>query len=123
MSTSIANWGEAKLGTFEQLWTEITFWCVIGTGTVYLCAGVLFVRALTRRSVHYMWIPAVSCILGGIIGIFSGGIASLVLAAIYVSVPYAIGADTAFGLGIGLALLITYFQIGRADFSHHSPPV
>jgi hypothetical protein len=123
MSNKISQWGEAQLGTFEELWTEITFWCVIGTGTVYFCAGVLFVRALAKKWVFYLWVPIVACILGAIIGVFSGGIAALVLAAIYVSVPYSLGADTAFGLGTGLALLITYFQIGRADFSHHSPPV
>jgi hypothetical protein len=106
------------------MWVAITFWCVVGVSVVYCGAGILLVRALPKvHWIHFTWVPIASALLGCIIGLLSGGITSLVLAAVYVSVPYSIGADTAFGLGFGLALLITYFQLGRADFSQDSPPI
>jgi hypothetical protein len=40
------------------------------------------------------------------------------IAAIYTSIPFSIGLDVAAGIGIGSALVIVYFHLGRGDFIH-----
>ena len=40
---------------------------------------------------------------------------AMLLSGIYVSIPYRIGTDIAAGLGLGQAIIITYFHLGR-DF-------
>ena len=40
------------------------------------------------------------------------------VALIYVSIPYTVGIDTVAGLGIGQAIIIIYFHLGRGDFVH-----
>lgn len=80
---------------------------------------------LNSWRVFRIWalIPLSSALLGFIIGTVSGGIVAVMLAAIYVSIPYRIGADTAFGLGVGMSMLIAYVQLGRKDFAYMSPRV
>lgn len=44
--------------------------------------------------------------------------AGALIAAMYRAVPYDVGIDAAAGLGIGQALIIIYFHLGRGDFVH-----
>jgi len=63
-------------------------------------------------------IPLCSLVIGAITGFLQGCIASALVAALYYSIPYDVGIDIAAGLGIGQALVIVYFHLGRADFVH-----
>lgn len=62
--------------------------------------------------------PLGSTIIGAAFGFVQVAITSALIAAIYMSVPYAIGVDTAAGLGIGQAIVFIYFHLGRSDFIH-----
>ena len=42
----------------------------------------------------------------------------LLLSCRLAAIPYPVGIDIAAGLGIGHAICITYFHLGRADFIH-----
>eukprot|EP00474_Spongospora_subterranea_P008345 CRZ08803.1 hypothetical protein [Spongospora subterranea] len=103
----------AVLDTFPELWTHITLWTVAGVGTVYLCAGIWACCVISKPLTLYLWVPLLSAFIGALLGFASGGLSALLIAAIYVSIPYSIGIDVAAGLGIGQAAVITYFHLGR----------
>ncbi len=67
---------------------------------------------------QWAWVPLGSVIVGASFGFVNTAIMSSLIAAVYLSVPYAIGIDTAAGLGIGQAIVFTYFHLGRSDFIH-----
>ena len=39
---------------------------------------------------------------------------------IYASIDYSIGTDVAVGLGIGQAVILIYFNLGRGSFVYHN---
>lgn len=110
----------AELDTFEELWSYITMWTVACTSITYALAGMLGLRVL-RDKKRYAWLPLATALLGSLNGFLTGAVSSCMLAAIYVAIPYPIGFDTAFGLGFGQAMLISYFQLGRSDYADESP--
>ncbi len=72
----------------------------------------------TATHPQWAWVPLGSVIVGASFGFVNTAIMSSLIAAVYLSVPYAIGIDTAAGLGIGQAIVFTYFHLGRSDFIH-----
>jgi hypothetical protein len=67
---------------------------------------------------RWVWLPLAMMALGAVLGFLDGALPAALIAALYHSIPYAIGIDVAGGIGIGQALIITYFHLGRADFIH-----
>ncbi len=85
----------------------------------FFVAGVVAVRmGDVATGYKWMWLPLAMLCLGAVIGFIDGAFPAALIAAIYQSIPYAIGIDVAGGIGIGQAMIITYFQLGRADFIH-----
>ena len=99
------------LESFSELWSYITLYTVAGCAAVYFGAGVRACRVLEYRRSRwstYIWVPLATASLGAVLGFISGALSALVLSALYVSIPYAIGTDVAAGLGIGQAAIVTY---------------
>lgn len=100
-----------------ELWVHLTLWTMVGTAFCFFIAGVWMCRVAQTKHLWF-WVPIGSVILGGCVGFFQGAISAALIAAIYMSVPYYVGVDGAAGLGVGQAIIITYFQLGRGDFIH-----
>lgn len=100
-----------------EIWLHVICWTMACVGTFFLGAGVIGVAKSGSR-LSLILIPLLWATLGLFVGMAEGGLSSLLVAAIYNSVPYAVGIDTAAGIGVGQGLLMVYFHLGRGDFVH-----
>ena len=105
------------LSSFSDLWVYFTLWTMGGVGVAFFVAGVIACR-VDSAAYKWTWVPPAMLVFGVVIGFLDGAIPATLIAAVYTSIPYAIGIDVAAGIGIGQAMIITYFQLGRADFIH-----
>jgi hypothetical protein len=93
-------------------------WTVIGTAASFFFAGLRASSVGSKRRVKVLVFPIAGLVFGAGVGIVQGSVTAALMAAMYVSIPYSIGIDIAAGLGLGQALVIVYFHLGRADFIH-----
>lgn len=105
------------LSEFTELWTNLMIWTVLVVGLVFFGSGVVACRVGKSR-LNWLWLPLAMGLLGAAIGFVQGAIPAVMIAALYSSIPYEVGIDIAAGLGISQAIVIVYFQMGRADFIH-----
>lgn len=57
-----------------------------------------------------------AALFGGLIGLFEACISTLIIAAVYQSIPdYKVGIDVAAGVGLGQAFIIIYHHMGRIE--------
>jgi hypothetical protein len=68
--------------------------------------------------VPYITLPFIFSAYGLAQSFVTGSVISLFLATIYISIPYTIPSEICAGFGIGQAIIIIYFDFGRADFMH-----
>ncbi|CEO96143.1 putative transmembrane protein 170 [Plasmodiophora brassicae] len=101
------------LTTFPEMWTHIIAWTVSTVAAIYWCAGVLACRVLARPRTLYIWVPILSATLGATLAFLTASLTTVMMVAVYVSIPYSIGVDIAGGLGVGQAVIICYFHLGR----------
>lgn len=112
------------------MWTHIIAWTVSTVAAIYWCAGVLgsynavcnsmhrsnaaqACRVLARPRTLYIWVPILSATLGATLAFLTASLTTVMMVAVYVSIPYSIGVDIAGGLGVGQAVIICYFHLGR----------
>ncbi len=96
-------------------WRLITLCvCVCVCVCVYVCIAMAFTGV-------WWWLlfPIGSGLLGILYGLISGCVTAILIGAIYSSIPYALPEDICVGLGIGQAIIICYFHVGRAAFVDH----
>jgi hypothetical protein len=110
------------LTSSSEIWLNLVIWTMISTAAVFGGAAVYGVRVNSDRKTtpgYGMMLVILSSILfGGFIGFLQGCLSAALIAAISVSIPYPVGIDIAAGLGMGQAIIIIYFHLGRADFIH-----
>ena len=107
------------LSGWYDLWRYITGFTVIGTAFFYFMAGLVACWAL-HKTRALLWLPLLAAVVGGIVGLFTGGLSALLIAKIYDSIPYSLGTDVAACLGVAQAVLIIYFNLGRGAQSQIS---
>jgi hypothetical protein len=119
-----SSFGSTKaifLTTVFDIWINLIIWCMITVAAVFFAASVHGVRVTSDKNTNKfgaIGITLLSLVFGGFIGFIQGTIPAALIAAIAVSIPYSVGIDIAAGLGIGQAIIIVYFHLGRADFIH-----
>jgi hypothetical protein len=104
-----------------QIWFQITIWTMVGTAFVFFFAGAHAVRVNSDHhtpSLYYVVVPLTCGMFGGGVGFVQGSITAALIGAVAVSINTSVGIDIAAGLGLGQAIIITYFHLGRADFIH-----
>lgn len=84
----------------------------------FLGAAVHALRVNRRSKYLWMYLPLLMMIMGAFVGFIHGAISAALIGAISTSIPFPVGIDIAAGLGIGQAICIVYFHLGRADFIH-----
>jgi len=90
-----------------------------GCAAAFFSAGIVAIRVAEVRNVYKLsWLPLLTTLWGAGVGFMQGTLTACLIAAMYSAVPYTIGIDVAAGLGIGQAIIICYFHLGRADFIH-----
>jgi hypothetical protein len=104
-----------ELSSFSEIWLHLTIWTVTGTSLAFFIAGVWMAR-LNKTFHQWLWLPLLLLVTGFAVGLVQGSLSAVLIAGIYVSVPYSIGIDVAAGLGVGQALVIIYLHLGRASF-------
>jgi hypothetical protein len=106
------------LTTVLDVWIDIMLWTMVFTSFAFVGASVVAIRA--NKSIRYLWLwlPPVLAIFGAGVGFMHGTVSAALIAAASISIPYPVGIDIAAGLGIGQAICIVYFHLGRADFIH-----
>ena len=109
------------LYTVSQIWLQTTIWTMVGCAAVFLCASIHALRVNTDHKTSYfcyLLVPLLAALFGGFIGFTQGGVTAALIGAVAVSIGSSIGIDIAAGLGLGQAIVIVYFHLGRADFIH-----
>lgn len=107
------------LTTFSAMWWRMTFTCTGTVAAVYASAGLLgAARSAVKAAV---WLPAAAGAFGALLGVFLGGVASALIAVVYLSIPYAIDGSVAIELGVALAVLILWASLARGQ-GGWSPP-
>lgn len=106
------------LTTVLDVWIDIILWTMVFTAIAFLGASIQAIRLY--KSVRYMWVwlPPLMMAFGAIVGFVHGSISAALIGAASIAIPYPVGIDIAAGLGIGQAICIIYFHLGRADFIH-----
>ena len=103
------------------IWLQTTIWTMVGVAFVFLCAGFHAVRVNADKRSSWLWwllVPLLSALWGGWLGFSQGGVTAALVGAVAVSIRTQVGIDIAAGLGLGQAIVIVYFHLGRADFIH-----
>lgn len=95
-----------------QHWQFVTGFTVIGCSFAYFVAGLVACWSL-RRPRALLWLPLLAAIVGGSVGLVTGGLSAALIAKIYDAIPYSLGTDVAACLGLAQAVLIVYFNLGR----------
>lgn len=111
------------LVTVEQIWLQVTVWTMVGCAFVFLLAGLRAARVNIDPKGKYaplkaLAVPIGAAIFGGFIGFTQGAITAALIGAVARSINSTVCIDIAAGLGLGQAICITYFHLGRADFIH-----
>lgn len=106
------------LTTVLDVWIDIMLWTMVFTSFAFVGASFVAIRA--NKSIRYLWLwlPPVLAAFGAGVGFMHGTVSAALIAAASISIPYPVGIDIAAGLGIGQAICIIYFHLGRADFIH-----
>lgn len=106
------------LTTVVDVWIEIILWTMVFTAFAFV--GASFRALHVNRTVKYMWLwlPTLQLFIGASVGFMHGAVSAALISAASISIPYPVGIDIAAGLGIGQAICIVYFHLGRADFIH-----
>lgn len=104
--------------TFPALWAIITLFTMAGTSFAFYVSGFLACRVLKKELKEYIYIPILFAIVGVFLGFFCGAATAVFISAVYRSIPYSVPTMIAIGLGLGQAVIIIYFHLGRADFVH-----
>lgn len=98
-----------------DLWSLQIQYTVVGCSIIYMLAGLLFARVLRKGFVSFLVIPCFFSAWGVAMGFLTGSVISLFIAAIYVSIPYSIPSEICAGFGLMQAVVIAYFDLGRAS--------
>ena len=116
--SSFGSTNAVFLTTVVDVWIDIILWTMVFVAIAFLCASFVAIRV--NKSVRYLWLwlPPAMLIWGGYIGFVHGAVSAVLIAAASIAIPYPVGIDIAAGLGIGQAICIIYFHLGRADFIH-----
>ena len=118
---SVTLFGFRQLISVGEIWTFITTFTVLGCAVAYFVAGLVACRVVRqRRNAQYLWLPLVTSLAGGVIGFTNGCITAVLIAGLYVSIPYAISSDVAAALGLAQSALIIYFHLGRGESLSHT---
>lgn len=99
-----------------EIWVNIILWTSLTCAAVFFMAGVVGTR--TQKCSQRLCIVFGMAVLGFATGFTQGGVSAALMAALYNAVPYVMGIDSAAGLGMGQAIIILYFHLGRGDFVH-----
>jgi len=116
--TSFGSTDAVFLTTVRDVWIGIILYTMIFTACAFVVASFHAIRV--NKSVKWLWLwlpPLMGCVGGGV-GFVHGALSAVLIAAIAIAIPYPVGIDIAAGLGIGQAICIVYFHLGRADFIH-----
>ena len=109
------------LTTLSSIFITIITWTTVATAIMFFGASVYALRTLTNKQTPwytYIIVPAVASVWGGGLGFIQSAISSALIGATAVSINQSVGIDIAAGLGLGQAIIIIYFHLGRADFIH-----
>lgn len=106
------------LNSVSEIWIAITTWTMMGTAAVFFIAGSIACRVGNDNFIKMIYFPLLAMAFGAFVGFIQGGLSAVLIALIYTSIPYSVGIDIAAGLGMGQAVVIVYFHLGRADFIH-----
>jgi len=122
---------DARLTTFSGMWLHMFGSTVMAVAGVYFIVGGLFVcklagkGGLSRSEALGVLLKSPPVLLAlGLAGIchaaLPGGLFAAVVALMYLSIPYDIGADVATVLGCTMASIVLFFAFNR-DQPHHAP--
>ena len=106
--------------TFHEMASIMTLSAVALCGALMGAAGVV-AAALTSPRRALLWLPCASLVLGGCQGFCVGAPLAVVLAFLYLSIPYAIDYEVAVGLGVVVGLLVVYGSLGRHGRAYAAP--
>jgi hypothetical protein len=103
------------LTTFSEMWTYITASAVVASAAAYCLMGCAASLLTDPRSTLW-WLPELAAVIGAVQGLLVGGVLSVLVSLVYLTMPYAIDRNVAVALGIAVATLISYSALG-----HYSP--
>ena len=103
---------DVVLTTFPEMWSAMTISTVAAMSGVYAVAGCTATMLTSPQRTIY-WLPCFSAMIGAFHGIFVGGISAMILAFLYLSIPYALDSSVAVSLGLAVAVFVTYSALGR----------
>lgn len=104
------------LTTFPAMATTMTVATVATCGVLYCAAGCAASLLISPRRT-LLWLPWLAMTLGVCQGLSVGAPFAVIVAFLYLSLPYAIGFDVAVSLGTAVAVLVAYWGLGR----HYKP--
>ena len=102
----------------EEIWFNLVAWTMFGVGVSFLYRGVKAAIALQMPIWKGVLTILGMTVLGVGVGFVQGSVSSLLVASMFNSIPNKVGLDTAAGFGIGQAVILIYFHMGRGDFVH-----
>eukprot|EP00823_Brevimastigomonas_motovehiculus_P000392 TRINITY_DN10484_c0_g1_i1.p1 TRINITY_DN10484_c0_g1~~TRINITY_DN10484_c0_g1_i1.p1 ORF type:complete len:122 (-),score=15.09 TRINITY_DN10484_c0_g1_i1:705-1070(-) len=105
------------LTDFSIIWYHLIIWTTLGVGASFFVAGMVASRVGLMKH-KWTWLPILTLLFGVVLGFVQGALPVALIAAMYHAIPFAVGLDVAAGIGIGTALVIVYFHLGRGDFIH-----
>lgn len=108
--------GTIYLESFEEIWLAIMAWTITTCSVVFLVGGVKLCTVLEGTLV-WLFAPIGFALLGAFIGLVEGALITALIAGLYTSIPHQLGLDVSCGLGIGQAIIIVYFHLGRLQYA------
>lgn len=112
---------EVPRPTFIQLWQLITTYTCYTCGLVYGIGGFILAYRMNKFKVsrpysfgYVILITLASLVVGAVIGFMTGALPAALISQIYAAIPHNLQPEAAISLGVAQAIIIIYFDLGRA---------
>ena len=96
-----------------DIWQWITIYAVSTCALAYFIAGIVAARVFRHYTI--LWLPLVTCFVGGLYGLLVGAPAAYVLANMYNSADLPVSFEVAATFGTTIGLFVVYLQLGRNE--------
>ena len=107
--------------SFTEINNFILIWTITVIAMTYLVVSAVHLWGRRYEGIGRrlrFTLPFMLAIVGIVLGLIEAWAVSVVIAALYVMIPYSPGVDICTGIGIGAGVIIVYFHFGNFPFLH-----